>query len=397
MDWHPGSTDRTQSPSSASTKRWVRHARHEVGLRPHREVGSSWDVGVKSVQGRSNMITLDGSRGEGGGQILRSALTLSTLTGQAFRITKIRAKRDKPGLRPQHLSAVEAAATVCGADVSGGSIGSTDLTFRPGAVDPRDLTIDIGTAGATALVLQTIALPLALKAESGVRVTLFGGTFNTSAPSYPYLETTWRRTLASVGMSVVLSMPEAGYYPLGSGRLEAWIEPAKLSALVLEDRGALICIRGVAETTNLPSKIANRMRKRAAESLDALGWNNEMTSIERPGPGQGAAISLVAEFEHGPPATFVGLGRLGKPAEAVADEAVEQLVAHLDATEGALDLHNADQILLPLAFAEGPSIFTVTEITEHLRTNVATIRAFLDRPIRVEEVDGSTLGRVVVG
>ncbi len=397
MDWHPGSTDRTKSPSLASTKRWVRHARHEGALRPHHEVGSPWDDGVKPVQSRSNMITLDGSSGEGGGQILRSALTLSILTGQAFRIAKIRANRDKPGLRPQHLSAVEAAATICGADVSGGSIGSTDLTFRPGVVEPRDLTIDIGTAGATALVLQTIALPLALEAESGVRVTLTGGTFNTSAPSYPYLETTWRRTLASVGMPVVLGMPQAGYYPQGGGRVEAWLEPAKLRPMVLEDRGALVQIHGVAETTGLGIGIANRMRLQAADSLNALGWDNEITSTERPGPGQGAAISLVAEFEHGPPATFIGLGRRGKPAEAVADEAAEQLVAHLEATGGALDLHNADQVLLPLAFAEGRSVFTVTEITEHLRTNIATIRAFLDQPIRLEEVDGLTVGRVIVG
>ena len=400
MDWHLGSTDRTKSPSTASTKRWVRHARHEVGRGPHRELEDSGlprKKGVGLAQSRSNLIVLDGSMGEGGGQILRSALTLSILTGQPFRITRIRANRDKPGLRPQHLSAVEAAAMICGADISGGTIGSTDLIFRPGTVEPRDLTIDIGTAGATALVLQTIALPLALKAESGVRVTLFGGTFNTSAPSYPYLDATWRPTLASLGLPIVLSMPKAGYYPQGGGRVEAWIEPARLRPLVLENRGALVQIQGVAETTGLGIGISNRMRDRAAESLRSFGWDNEITSTERPGVGQGAAISLVAEFEHGPPATFVGLGRRGKPAEAVAEEAVAQLVAHLEAEGGALDLHNADQILVPLAFAEGRSVFTVTSVTDHLRTNIATIRAFLDRPIRLEEATGSPTGRVIVG
>ena len=352
-----------------------------------------------TAKGRSTMITLDGSEGEGGGQILRTALTLSTLTGQPFRITRIRANRDKPGLRPQHLAAVEAAALVCNADVLGGTVGSSDLTFRPGPVEARDLSIDIGTAGATALVLQTIALPLALRAESGVHVTLKGGTFNTQAPSYPYLDETWRETLARVGMVVGLKCRDAGYNPQGGGRVDAWIEPAQLQALVLEDRGALVRIRGTAETTGLAgSGIAYRMQYQATEGLRGLGHESEIAIDDhRSGIGQGAAISLVAEFEHSPPATFVGLGRRGKPAEAVADEAVAQLVAHLDAPRGALDLHNADQVLLPLALAEGRSVFTVTEITEHFRTNVRTIRAFLDRPIRLEPADDGAGGRVIVG
>ena len=346
---------------------------------------------------RSQILTLDGSQGEGGGQILRSALTLSILTGQPFRIQRIRANRDKPGLRAQHLTAVEAAALVSGAEVIGGALGSTDLTFRPGPVEARDLTIEIGTAGATALVLQTIALPLALRSEAGVRVTLTGGTFNTSAPSYPFLATTWQRTLASLGMPVVLAMPLAGHFPRGGGRLEAWIEPADLQPLILEDRGRLVAIHGVAETTGLSAAIGARMRDQARSGLLAAGHEAEITLLDRPGPGQGAAISLVAEFEHGPPATFVGLGARGKPAETVADEAVSQLVAHLGAPGGALDLHNADQILLPLALAPGRSVFTVTEVTEHFRTNVATIAAFLDRSIRVEAMAGSSVGRVIVG
>ncbi len=346
---------------------------------------------------RSQILTLDGSQGEGGGQILRSALTLSILTGKPFRITRIRANRDKPGLRPQHLTAVEAAALVCGAEVQGGIIGSTDLTFRPGPVIARDLAIDIGTAGATALVLQTIALPLALRAESGIRVTLTGGTFNTCAPSFPFLDETWRRTMASLGMPIVLSMPEPGYYPRGGGRLEAWIEPATLRPVVLENRGSLVRIHGVAETTGLIGGIRSRMQERAQEALADLGYDADITRLDRPGTGQGAAISLTAEFEQGPPATFVGLGARGKPAETVADDAVAELVAHLEAPGGVLDLHNADQILLPLAFAEGRSIYTVTAITEHLRTNIATIAAFLDRPIRLEAATDTASGRVIIG
>ena len=193
MDWQPGSWDRTGSKPSASTKRWVTHARHDA-MGPHREVarpssGSRRGAGGISLgtEAGSKLITLDGSSGEGGGQILRTALTLSLLTGRPFRIVKIRANRDKPGLRPQHLKAVEAAATLGAAEVVGGSVGSRDLTFRPGKLEPRDLRVDIGTAGATALVLQTLHLPLALRSTGPVRLTLTGGTYNESAPSFPFL------------------------------------------------------------------------------------------------------------------------------------------------------------------------------------------------------------------
>ena len=138
--------------------------------------------------------------GEGGGQILRTALTLSLLTGRPFRIVKVRANRDKPGLRPQHLTAVQAAAELGDAEVSGAEVGSRDLTFRPGPYTPRDLSFDIGTAGSTALVLQTLHLPLALRADRPVRLTLTGGTFNATAPSFPFLEATWRAHLAALGM-----------------------------------------------------------------------------------------------------------------------------------------------------------------------------------------------------
>lgn len=346
---------------------------------------------------QSKLITLDGSSGEGGGQILRSALTLSMLTGRPFRIVKIRANRDRPGLRPQHLKAVEAAAMLSGAEVVGGSIGSRDLTFRPGTIDPRDLRVDIGTAGATALVLQTFHLAMALRAEGGVRLILSGGTFNESAPSFPFLESTWRAHLAAIGMPVALVMGAAGYYPEGGGQLEAWIEPATPRPLVLESRGDLVQIRGVAEVTNLDRNIAIRMGRRAEAILAARGITAEIDTIRRPGRGHGASIALVAGFAGAPPATFVGLGGRGKPSENVAEEAVAQLLDHLDAPEGAVDAHSADQLLLPLAFAPGQSVYTVTHVTDHLRTNVETLRAFLDRPVRVDESPDGPGGRVVVG
>jgi RNA 3'-terminal phosphate cyclase (ATP) len=346
------------------------------------------------------LVTLDGSSGEGGGQILRSALTLSLLTGKPFRMVKIRANRDKPGLRPQHLKSVEAAAMLGHADVSGDSIGSRELTFEPETIQPRDLRIDIGTAGATALVLHTLHLPLALRAENPVRLTLTGGTYNESAPSFPFLENTWQRHMASIGIPVLVAMPVAGYYPQGGGTLEAWIEPATPRPLILENRGELVRIRGMAETTNLPTGIGRRMADRAIEALSEFanqdGASLEVESCQIAGIGQGASITLTAEFTQGPPATFVGLGKRGKRAEDVADDAVAQLLEHLEAN-GAVDLHSADQLLLPLAFAPGRSVFTVTRVTEHLRTNVETIGAFLDASIRIEEFEDRQGGRVVVG
>jgi RNA 3'-terminal phosphate cyclase (ATP) len=401
MDWQLGSWGRTRSTSAASTKRWVTHARHD-GPAPHRGVGRpmggalTGDHAVATEPG-SRLITLDGSSGEGGGQILRTALTLSMLTGRPFRIVKIRANRDKPGLRPQHASAVEAAAMLCDAEVTGGSVGSRDLTFRPRPIQPRDLRIEIGTAGATALILQTLHLPLALRSVSGIRLILTGGTFNTSAPSFPFLESTWLAYLALIGMPASLTMPNAGYFPEGRGVIDAWIEPASPKPLVLEHRGELVKIRGVAETTNLDTRIADRMAERAWSSLADRGYEAEVETLPRRGPHQGASIALVAEYAGAPPATFVGLGQRGKPAEAVADEAVEGLLENIEATEGAVDFHSADQILLPLAFAEGRSVYTVTHVTEHLRTNARTIQSFLDRPIRVEESDEGPGGRVIVG
>lgn len=344
----------------------------------------------------SSLVTLDGSHGEGGGQVLRTALSLSLLTGRPFRIVKIRANRDKPGLRPQHLSAVKAAAELGGARVVGAEVGSRELTFHPQPYTPRDLTIDIGTAGSTALVLQTLHLPLAMRAERPVRLVLLGGTFNLKAPSFPFLDQTWRLDLAALGMPIALSMPLAGFYPRGGGRLEAWIEPGTPRALTRIERGPLLGIRGIAGTANLPhNNVGERMLARAEARLAERGLLADITLTDWPAASPGAALVLTAEHAK-TAATFVGLGARGKPAEAVADEAVDELLAFED-TQGAVDPHSADQLLLPLSLAEGRSVYTVAAVTEHLRTNANTIQAFLDRPIRVEEPDTDHPGRVIVG
>jgi len=391
-------------------KRWVAHAAHgrspgavAAVTGPHASRPEWWrraftvDSSSRSKTPKPRLVTLDGSEGEGGGQILRTALTLSLLTGRPFRIVK---DRDKPGLRPQHLTAVRAAAELGGAGVSGAEVGSRDLTFRPEAYTPRDLSFDIGTAGATALVLQTLHLPLALRAERPVRLTLTGGTFNTKAPSYPFLEATWRAHLAALGAPIALAMPEAGFYPRGGGRLDAWIEPATLRPLTLTGRGPLVRVGGVAGVARLPAGIAERMRDRVVARLGEYREDLlvEIELADWPSASPGAAFALVGVYEGvNVPVTFIGLGERGKPAEAVADAAVDEFLAHDAAPGGAVDPHSADQLLIPLALTPGRSEYTVSAVTEHLRTNARTIRAFLDRAITIEEPTGDRPGRVVVG
>jgi RNA 3'-terminal phosphate cyclase (ATP) len=342
-------------------------------------------------------VELDGSQGEGGGQILRTALTLSLVTGRPFRVTRIRANRSQPGLRPQHCAAVASAAQLGHAEVNGATVGARELTFSPGNYEPRDLSIDIGTAGSTGLVLQTLHLPIALKADQPVRLVLIGGTFNPKAPAFSFLASTWRAHLASIGMPLALVMPTAGFYPRGGGRLEAWIEPASPHAIHLNERGPLRRVRGAAGVANLSDDIARRMRDQARNRLSESGIEAEIDELRWTSPGPGAAISLTAEHEGVAPATFVGLGERGKRAETVADLAVDELLAFEAVAGAALDPHSADQILVPLALAPGRSEFSVSVITEHLRTNARTIRAFLDRSIVIEEPPGAGQpGRVVI-
>jgi RNA 3'-terminal phosphate cyclase (ATP) len=198
-------------------------------------------------------------------------------------------------------------------------------------------------------------------------------------------------------MRLALTMPAAGFYPRGGGRLEAWVEPSQPQPWVQTDRGPLRRLRGTAGVANLRDEIARRMRDRAIQRLEPHGISAEIELVRWTSPGQGAALSLTAEHEGIAPATFVGLGERGKPSEAVADEAVDQLLAFEAVPGAAVDPYSADQVLLPLALTPGRSEFTVSEVTEHLRTNADTIVAFLDRSITIEEPRGEGQpGRVVI-
>jgi len=312
-------------------------------------------------------------------------------------MVNIRANRNNPGLRPQHKKAVDAAARLGRAEVSGAAVGGCELSFSPKPYVAHDLSIDIGTAGSTGLILQTLHLPLALRSFNPTQLVLTGGTFNPKAPAFSFLDVTWRAYLAAFGMPLALTMVAAGFYPRGGGRIEAQIEPATPRPFVRTERGKLQRIHGTAGVANLRDDIARRMRNRTIERLEEHGLSAEIELVRWPSPGQGAAIGLAVEHEGAIPATFIGLGELGKPSEAVADEAVDQLLAFEAIDNAAVDPHSADQILLPLVFASGRSEFTVSEVSEHLRTNAETIRAFLDRRITIDEPeDADQPGRVVI-
>ncbi|HEY52075.1 MAG TPA: RNA 3'-terminal phosphate cyclase [Caldilineae bacterium] len=328
------------------------------------------------------MIHIDGSHGEGGGQVLRSSLTLSVLTGQPLRIDNIRARRSKPGLRAQHLASVQAAAAISQAEVTGATLGSATLLFRPGRVQPGPYRFDIGTAGSTSLVLQTIFLPLALAAAPST-VTISGGTHVAWSPSFDYLDRQWLPALRRMGYDACLTLERAGFYPKGGGRIRAEIRPAgTLQPVELVDRGALRRVSGISASANLPEHIARRQRQQVERRLGGWVPNLAVKTVTLSSSGPGTAVFLQAECEQGG-GGFTALGRRGKPAERVADEAVDELETYL-ATNAAIDKHLADQLILPLVFAPGHSTFSTAAVTRHLLTNIEVVQAFLDVEIMVE-------------
>ena len=339
-------------------------------------------------------VTIDGSYGEGGGQVLRTSLALSVLTGKKLEMYNIRARRSKPGLRPQHLQAVKAAATVCRAVVAGAGIGSQSIRFAPGRILSGDYRFDIGTAGSTSLVLQTIYLPLALAGDGPSTVTITGGTHALWAPCFHYLDLQWRPFLDRIGLRVSWSLEAAGHCPRGGGEITATIRPAgHIDALIIPERGELRRIAGISSVTGLPMSIAERQKDQALRRLGAIGCPVEIDTVDLGGVGQGTMLLLAAEFEHSR-ACYYGLGARGKRAEAVADEAVDPMLRLIRA-KGQIDEHLADQIILPLSAARGTSSFVTASVNTHLLTNIEVIKRFLPAEIEVEGEVGQE-GRVTV-
>jgi RNA 3'-terminal phosphate cyclase (ATP) len=329
-------------------------------------------------------LVIDGSYGEGGGQILRTALALAAVTGRAIQIEKIRAGRKSPGLAAQHLTGVRAAAGVCNARVTGDEPGSQTLTFVPGSLPQAgDYVFDVaearegGSAGATSLVLQTILLPLAL-AKGNSTVTIRGGTHVAWSPPFDYVRDVWLPALARMGLSATLELVTWGWYPLGQGEMRGTIQGLgtglKPSPLTLVERGALRRAWGRAVAANLPSHIPQRMADRARSLLAEAGVDARIEPLRVRAACAGAGIFLTAEYDH-VRAGFNALGAKGKPSEAVAEEAVAALLAHRD-SGAALDQHLADQLVLPLALAGGESRFSVEQVTRHLVTNAWVVEQF---------------------
>ena len=332
------------------------------------------------------MIEIDGSMGEGGGQVLRSALSLSLLTGKAIRLRNIRANREKPGLRPQHLLAVQAAGQISKARIEGDRVGSQRITFASGPVIPGEYHFDIGTAGATALVLQTLLLPLAM-GQGPSRLSITGGTHVPWSPCFHYLDWHWRKLLRQMSILFALEMPMAGFYPPGGGELIAVIPGnAKPTAIQLTSRGSLRRIRGMSAVANLPMSIAERQQAQAMKRLALLVPKTEVDiQLESlPAHSKGTLLLLLAEFEQSQ-ACFFALGAIHKRAEQVANEAIGHLARFLN-SDGAIDPWLTDQLLLPLAIAEEASVIRTSNVTTHLLTNAEVIRHFL--PVKIM-VDGA--------
>lgn len=330
-------------------------------------------------------LSIDGSYGEGGGQLLRTALTLSALGARPIKLHHIRAGRAKPGLAAQHLTAVRAIAALSDAELSGAALGSQTLTVRPrAAVRAGNYEIDVGaaraggSAGAVALVAQTVLLPLAL-AGGPSKLVLRGGTHVPASPTVDYLQDVWLPTLHPMGVRAALTLRRSGWYPVGQGELELTVEgtrgeAAALTPLRARERGALLRVTGTARTANLPEHIGERMAARANDQLAKAGLRSQIAQARDQAACPGASLLLVAEYEAGR-GGYIALGKRGKPAEAVADEAVAALLAHRD-SGAAYEEHLSDQLILPAALASGPSSWSASRITRHLLTNAWVVARF---------------------
>jgi RNA 3'-terminal phosphate cyclase (ATP) len=327
-------------------------------------------------------IDIDGAFGEGGGQILRTSLALSLVTGTPFRIRNIRAARAKPGLRKQHLAAVRAAVAVGRAQVSGDDPGSSELAFQPRGCFAGDYTFEVGSAGSCGLVLQTV-LPALLMARHPSRLQLGGGTHNPFAPPYHFLQRTFLPLLNRMGPRVRSDLQQWGFYPAGGGRVGVDIIPApRWSPLDLLSRGDLIRCDLQAILAGLPRHIADR-ECRAFNAAVSRPFDARVEELPATvGPGN----VLMATIEHTHiTEVFSAFGRRGVSAENVATELAKAVNTYL-ATDAPVGPHLADQLLIPSALA-GRGRYRTTPPTRHSHTNVAVIGQFLPVPISVQPVD----------
>ncbi len=328
------------------------------------------------------MITIDGSYGEGGGQILRTSLALSLVTGKPFSIHNIRAGRRKPGLMRQHLTAVNAAAEIGKAAVKGNRIGSQAFIFDPETIRPGNFHFAIGSAGSCTLVFQTV-LPALIAADGPSEIILEGGTHNPFAPPFDFLEKVFLPVINRMGPTVRTVLEKPGFYPAGGGRFKVTIDPAGLSRFDLLERGNIIGRSARAAVANLPVKIANRELKVVREELE---WGRELlkaVEIENSqGPGNILTVEIESEYIT---EVFTGFGERGVSAEKVAERTAKSVREYL-ASDVPVGRYLADQLLIPMAMAGGGKFCTLSP-TKHTTTNIEIIKKFLDVEIDISEHD----------
>jgi len=327
------------------------------------------------------MLVIDGSYGEGGGQILRTAVALSAIAGVDVRVVNIRARRPEPGLKRQHLTGILAAAEICKATVEGAYVGSTEVVFKPGSVKGGSYVFNVGTAGSVTLVLQTL-LPIAAFADSPVHLELRGGTDVPWSPPIDYLRYVVRSHLARLGYTFEVELVRRGHYPRGGGVVRVRVErpPRGFSPVSLVEAGKTLSVRGLSHCVRLPKHVAERQARAATEELRKLGvpvsvdleWYEESRD---PHLGPGSGVVLWAETER----SILGgdsLGERGKPAEVVGREAATKLIEDLR-TEMAYDRHMGDMVVPYLALADGESVVGLARLTMHAYTNIWLVQRVL--------------------
>ena len=336
------------------------------------------------------MLDIDGSYGEGGGQLLRTAVSLAAATGKAIRVHSVRAKRKPSGLAPQHLAAIRAACELCRGHLEGAVLRSQEIAFVPNRTDGGTYTFDIGTAGSITLLLQAL-LPMMVSARKHFRIKVTGGTDVRGAPPFDYFCNVFMPLVANLGVNATATLLRRGYYPRGGGMVEMAVSPGRLKPLAIENPGMLLEVGGIAHVAHLPLHIAERMRASALAPLAGLYAPEHCTAVavqEESAIGSGGAIVLWARHEH----SVLGAGCVaerGIPAERLGDDSGAALRAELMA-HTALDVHAADQILvyLALALTNGPAHVTVREVTSHAQTAMRLIEQLLPARFSVEPDDG---------
>ncbi len=331
-------------------------------------------------------VTIDGSFGEGGGQILRTSLTLGCVTHKRLRMERVRAARRKPGLAKQHLTCVEAACEVTGGKCKGAELGSQTLDFEPGRIRGGDYHFDIGSAGSASLVIQTI-LPVLFLAEQPSTVTVTGGTHNPWSPPYDFLVESFLPAIARGGFAADCKLLRHGFFPAGGGRIRFEVQPWREQqggAIELCKRSSDLAIDAKVYTAKLPSHIAERQRKLLLGSRQGIGEVEHIEVTDCDGPGNCAMVRLRSS-EH--TTILTAFGAKGKPSLKVVSEVVNQAMAFLPGT-AAVDRFLADQLLIYMAMQKGGG-FSTNELSKHLATNIEVIKKFMSVELVVEQQAGA--------